>query len=66
MEANVTGTIAYMWQKDLLQLSQQIQTLKQTFQNMKVSTQRDLQMIKTDLENKLGEQNHFQQVFIAL
>uniref|UniRef100_A0A8C3EAE5 Uncharacterized protein n=1 Tax=Corvus moneduloides TaxID=1196302 RepID=A0A8C3EAE5_CORMO len=54
VEANVTGTIAYIWQKDLLQLSQQIQTLKKTFQNMKVSTQRDLQMIRTDLENKLG------------
>ncbi|XP_068065729.1 E3 ubiquitin-protein ligase TRIM21-like isoform X2 [Anomalospiza imberbis] len=54
VEANVTGNIAYMWQKDLLQLSQQIQTLKQTFQNMKVSIQRDLQMIRTDLENKLG------------
>lgn len=57
MEANVTGNIAFMWQKDLLHLSQQIQTLKQTFQNMKVSIQRDLQMIRTDLENKLGEQN---------
>ncbi|XP_017583309.1 PREDICTED: butyrophilin subfamily 2 member A2-like isoform X1 [Corvus brachyrhynchos] len=54
VEANVTGTIAYIWQKDLLQLSQQIQTLKKTFQDMKVSTQRDLQMIRTDLENKLG------------
>ncbi|KAL9833733.1 uncharacterized protein GJ701_013099 [Geothlypis trichas] len=54
VEANVTGNIAFMWQKDLLHLSQQIQTLKQTFQNMKVSIQRDLQMIRTDLENKLG------------
>ncbi|XP_038013082.1 E3 ubiquitin-protein ligase TRIM39-like isoform X3 [Motacilla alba alba] len=54
VEANVTGNIANMWQKDLLHLSQQIQTLKQTFQNMKVSIQRDLQMIRTDLENKLG------------
>ncbi|XP_053816620.1 E3 ubiquitin-protein ligase TRIM39-like isoform X2 [Vidua chalybeata] len=54
LEANVRGSIAYMWQKDLLQLSQQIQTLKQTFQNMKVAIQCDLQMIRTDLENKLG------------
>ncbi|XP_005425820.1 E3 ubiquitin-protein ligase TRIM39-like [Geospiza fortis] len=54
VEANVTGNIAFMWQKDLLHLSQQIQTLKQTFQNMKVAIQRDLQMIRTDLENKLG------------
>ncbi|XP_053850669.1 uncharacterized protein LOC128816782 isoform X6 [Vidua macroura] len=54
LEANVRGNIAYMWQKDLLQLSQQIQTLKQTFQNMKVAIQCDLQMIRTDLENKVG------------
>lgn len=53
VEANVTGNIAYIWQKDLLQLSQQIQTLKKTFQNM-VSTHCDLQMVRTDLENKLG------------
>ncbi|OWK57690.1 E3 ubiquitin-protein ligase TRIM39 [Lonchura striata] len=55
VEANVTGNIACIWQKDLLQLSQQIQTLKQTFQNMKFAIQRDLQMTRTDLENKLGE-----------
>ncbi|XP_064251270.1 E3 ubiquitin-protein ligase TRIM21-like isoform X2 [Passer domesticus] len=54
VEANVTGNIACIWQKDLLHVSQQIQTLKQTFQNMKVAIQRDLQMTRTDLENKLG------------
>ncbi|KAF2984743.1 hypothetical protein EK904_002309, partial [Melospiza melodia maxima] len=54
VEANVTGNIAFMWQKELLHLSQQIQTLKQTFQNMKVGIQRDLQMVRGDLENKLG------------
>ncbi|XP_072793185.1 uncharacterized protein [Taeniopygia guttata] len=53
VEANVTGNIACTWQNDLLQLSQQIQTLKRTFQNMKVAIQRDLLMTRTDLENKL-------------
>nr|XP_026654764.1 uncharacterized protein LOC102072978 [Zonotrichia albicollis] len=55
VEANVTGNIAFMWQKDLLHLSQQIQTLKQTFQNMKLAIQRDFQIIRRELENKLGE-----------
>ncbi|RMB89224.1 hypothetical protein DUI87_34414 [Hirundo rustica rustica] len=54
VETNVTGTTAYIWQKGLQQLSQQIQTLKQTFENLKVSMQRDLQMLKADLESKLA------------
>ena len=47
-----------MWQKDLLQLSQQMQTLQEAIQNMEVSTQRDLQMIRADLENELGKLGH--------
>lgn len=39
-------------------MSQQVQTLQKAFQNTQVYTQRDLQMIRTDLKDELGEQGH--------
>ncbi|CAN8193902.1 unnamed protein product [Coccothraustes coccothraustes] len=42
-----------MWKQDLLQLSQQMQTLQEAFQNMEGSTQRDLQMTRADMKNEL-------------
>ncbi|XP_041876236.1 butyrophilin subfamily 3 member A1-like isoform X2 [Corvus kubaryi] len=53
-EANISQALESRLEKDLKQLSQQIQTLKQAFQNMQESTERDLLMIRTDLENKRG------------
>ncbi|XP_031950605.1 butyrophilin-like protein 9 isoform X7 [Corvus moneduloides] len=51
-EANISQALESRLEKDLKQLSQQIQTLIQAFQNMQESTERDLLMIRTDLENK--------------
>ncbi|XP_039428578.1 butyrophilin subfamily 3 member A3-like isoform X6 [Corvus cornix cornix] len=51
-EANTSQALESRLEKDLKQLSQQIQTLIQAFQNMQESTERDLLMIRTDLENK--------------
>uniref|UniRef100_A0A8C3EGD2 Uncharacterized protein n=1 Tax=Corvus moneduloides TaxID=1196302 RepID=A0A8C3EGD2_CORMO len=53
-EANISQALESRLEKDLKQLSQQIQTLIQAFQNMQESTERDLLMIRTDLENKRG------------
>ncbi|XP_039428573.1 butyrophilin subfamily 3 member A1-like isoform X1 [Corvus cornix cornix] len=53
-EANTSQALESRLEKDLKQLSQQIQTLIQAFQNMQESTERDLLMIRTDLENKRG------------
>ncbi|KAM3660632.1 uncharacterized protein VK521_011878 [Ammospiza maritima maritima] len=55
VEAN-TRTMESMWKKDLLQLSQQMQTLQEAFRNMEGSTQCDLQMIRADMKNELGRQ----------
>ncbi|KAM4754726.1 butyrophilin subfamily 3 member A1-like isoform 1-T1 [Cyanocitta cristata] len=53
-EANTSQDLESRQEKDLQQLSQQIQTLKRAFQNMQESTERDLLMIRMDLENKRG------------
>ncbi|XP_053816622.1 E3 ubiquitin-protein ligase TRIM39-like isoform X4 [Vidua chalybeata] len=54
IEANTTNTLESMWKKDLHEVSQQVQTLQKAFQNTHVYTQRDLQVIRTDLKDELG------------
>lgn len=44
--------------KDHQHLYQKIQTLQEAFQKEQESTQRALQLLRTDLENELGEQGH--------
>lgn len=58
VEANTTNTLESMWKKDLHEVSQQVQTLQKAFQNTQLYTQRDFQMMKTDLKDELGEQGH--------
>lgn len=58
IEANSTNTLESMWKKDLQEVSQQVQTLQEPFQNTQVYIQHDLQMIRTDLKDELGEQGH--------
>ncbi|XP_064495112.1 butyrophilin subfamily 3 member A1-like [Pseudopipra pipra] len=50
---NTTGALESMWKRDLHEVSQKIQTLQEDFQNMQQSTQHDIQLLRTDLENKL-------------
>ena len=60
MEAKITRALESMREKDLQHISQPIQTLKNAFQTMQESTQRDLQKLTADLENQLGELGHSQ------
>lgn len=57
MEAK-TSTLESRLEKDHHDTSQQIQTLQENFQNRYETTQRDLQMIRTDLEHDLGKLGH--------
>nr|XP_009930472.1 PREDICTED: E3 ubiquitin-protein ligase TRIM39-like [Opisthocomus hoazin] len=54
VEAKITRALESMREKDLQHISQPIQTLKNAFQTMQESTQRDLQKLTADLENRLG------------
>lgn len=47
-----------VWLKNHQHLYQKIQTLQEAFQNEQESTRCDIQVLKTDLENELGEQGH--------
>ncbi|XP_017583307.1 PREDICTED: butyrophilin subfamily 3 member A2-like isoform X7 [Corvus brachyrhynchos] len=51
-EGNATMILESTWQKDLQQISHQLQNLQQILHNMQMSTQRDLQLLRTELENK--------------
>ncbi|XP_009069433.1 PREDICTED: E3 ubiquitin-protein ligase TRIM68-like, partial [Acanthisitta chloris] len=53
-EAYTRGALESMWKEDLQQLSQQIQALQEAFQSGQESTQRDLELLRAELENKLG------------
>ncbi|XP_068856490.1 butyrophilin subfamily 3 member A1-like isoform X2 [Aphelocoma coerulescens] len=53
-EGNTTTSMESMWQKDLQQISHQLQNLQQILHNMQESIQRDLQLLRTELENKRG------------
>ncbi|GAB0202197.1 butyrophilin subfamily 2 member A2-like [Grus japonensis] len=54
VEANTTRALESMWEKDLQEVSKQIQTLQKAFETMQESTQHDLQILRADLENQLG------------
>ncbi|XP_010155241.1 PREDICTED: pyrin-like, partial [Eurypyga helias] len=54
VEANTTGAQESMREKDLQEVSQQIQTLQKAFQNMQEFTQRELQSLRVDVEGRLG------------
>lgn len=66
MEENTPRVLESLRLKDLQQLSQEIQTLGKAMQTPLGSTEYDLQLLRTFLENELGEQGLFQQNFISL
>ncbi|KAM4754745.1 butyrophilin subfamily 1 member A1-like isoform 2-T3 [Cyanocitta cristata] len=51
-EGNTTTIMESMWQKDLQQIFHQQQNIQQILHNMQESIQRDLQLLRTELENK--------------
>lgn len=66
MEENTPRVLESLRLKDLQQLSQEIQTLGKAMQTPLGSIEYDLQLLRTFLENELGEQGLFQQNFISL